>query len=94
VVHGREQTVGIRRQVNAHDIGALVGDNIEETGILVRETVVVLSPDGSCEENVERRNLLPPLNLEALLDPFAVLVHHAVDDVDERLIAVEQTVTS
>ena len=58
------------------------------------EAVVVLTPYGRCEENVERSNLLPPLYLETLLDPLAVLVNHGVDDVNERLVAVEQAVSS
>ena len=37
---------------------------------------------------------MPPLYLETLLDPLAVLVNHGVDDVNERLVAVEQAVSS
>lgn len=88
VVHGGEQTIGIRRKVDTHNIRALVGNNVEETRILVRKAIVVLTPDGSCEEDVERRDLLPPFDLETLLDPFAVLVDHTVNDVDERFVAV------
>jgi len=94
VVHSGKEAVGVRRQVDAHDIRALVCDNVKEARILVRKAVVVLSPDGGCEKDVERRDLLPPLDFETLLDPLAVLVHHAVDDVDERLVAVEETVSS
>lgn len=46
------------------------------------------------QQNVERSNLLSPLDFEALLNPFTVLVDHGVNDVDERLVAVEQTVSS
>ena len=45
VVHHRQQAVCIRRKVNAHDLGLLVHDVIDETGILVSETVVILAPD-------------------------------------------------
>lgn len=58
------------------------------------ETVVVLSPDRRGEENVERRHLSSPFNFVALFDPFAVLVDHGVDDVDEGLIAVEQPMST
>ena len=45
VVHHRQQAVGIRRKVNAHDLGLLVDDVVDETGILVGEAVVILPPD-------------------------------------------------
>ena len=94
VVHGREKAVGVGRQVNAHDVRALVRHDVKETRILVCKAIVVLSPDGRCEEDVEGCDLLPPLNLKTLLDPLAVLVDHAVNDVNERLVAVEQTMSS
>jgi hypothetical protein len=72
-VHTRKQTVAIRRKVDSDDLGTLVGDDVKETRILVCEAVVVLTPDDSSQENVERSNLGTPLNLETLLDPFAVL---------------------
>lgn len=41
----REQTVAIRRKVDADNFGALVRDDIKETRVLVSETIVVLTPD-------------------------------------------------
>jgi len=40
VIHHRQQTVGIRRKIDAHDIGLLVDDVVEEAGILMGEAVV------------------------------------------------------
>ena len=37
---------------------------------------------------------MTPFNLKTLLDPFAVLVHHGIDDVDERLVTVEKPVST
>jgi hypothetical protein len=45
VVHHRQQAVCVRRKVNTHDLGLLVHDVVDETGILVREAVVILAPD-------------------------------------------------
>ncbi len=45
VVHNRQQAVGIGRQVNPHDIGLLVDDVVDEAGVLMREAVVVMTPD-------------------------------------------------
>lgn len=42
VVHGGQHGVAIGRQVDPDDLGTLVGEHVEETGILVGETVVVL----------------------------------------------------
>jgi hypothetical protein len=58
------------------------------------EAVVVLSPNSRCEEDIQRCNFLPPLNFEAFLDPLAVLVDHGVDDVNEWLVAVKQTMAT
>ena len=94
VVHCGEQTVGVRWEVDAYNFRALVCDNVQEAGILMCEAVVILSPDCRCEENIERSNLLPPFDFEALLDPLAMLVDHGVDDVDEGLVAVQETMAT
>jgi hypothetical protein len=73
VVHDGQQAVGIRGKVDADDLGVLVGNDIEETRVLMRETVVVLAPDDGGQEDVEGGDLGTPLNLEALLEPLAVL---------------------
>jgi hypothetical protein len=94
VVHDRQETVAVRREVDADHLGALVGNDVEEARVLVGETVVVLSPDRGREQDVERGHLVAPLDLETLLDPLAVLVDHRVDDVDERLVAVEHAMAT
>ncbi len=58
----------------------------------MREAVVVLTPDQRRDQQVERRHLGAPGQLVALLQPLGVLVEHRVDDVDERLVAVDETV--
>ena len=45
VIHHRKKAIGIRRKVNPHDLGLLVHDIVDETGILVCEAVVILAPD-------------------------------------------------
>ena len=94
VVHCAEEAVCVGREVDADDFGGLVGDDVEEARVLVGEAVVVLSPDGRGEEYVERRDLLSPRDFLALFQPLAVLVDHAVDDVDERFVAVKHAVTT
>jgi hypothetical protein len=60
----------------------------------MRKPVVILSPNSRSEEDVEGGNLLSPLYFQALLNPLAVLVDHGIDDVDEGLVAVEETVSA
>jgi len=60
----------------------------------VSKAVVVLTPDGRGKKDVERCNRFSPRYFIALLEPLAVLIDHTVDDVNERLVAVEHTVTS
>ena len=60
----------------------------------MRETIVVLAPDSRCQEDIQGCNLLSPLDLQTLLNPFAVLIDHTVNDMDERFIAVEQAMSS
>jgi len=72
--HTRQKTVSVRREVDANDIRALVGHNIEEAGILVREAVVVLPPNHRRQQDVERGNLGTPFHLQTLLKPLAVLL--------------------
>lgn len=73
MVHAGEEAVAVGGEVDADDFGGFVGDYVEEARVLVREAVVVLSPDDGGEEDVEGGDLVAPLYLEALLEPFAVL---------------------
>src|SRR5215471_13684918 len=60
VVGNRQQRVDVRRQVNSHHFGALVKNHVQEPGVLMGKTVVVLPPDGGSNQDVQRRDLGPP----------------------------------
>ena len=53
VIHDGEQTVSVRRQIDAHDLGLLIHDVIDESGILMGETVVILTPDVRGEQVIQ-----------------------------------------
>ena len=72
----------------------LLQHEVDEAGILVREAVVVLPPDVRRQQDVERSDRPPPGDLPRDLQPLGVLVEHRIDDVDERLVAVEQAVAA
>ena len=84
--HG-QQRVGIRREIDPDDLGALVRDMIDETGVLVRETVVILPPNVRCQKIIQRRNRTPPGYIARRLQPFRVLIEHRVHDMNKALVA-------
>src|SRR5271157_4297056 len=53
VIGYRQEAVHIGRKVNPSDGRALVEDNVQEAGILVRETVVILAPNRGCDQEVQ-----------------------------------------
>ena len=87
-----EQRVGVRRQVDADDVGLLVEGDIDEARILMAEAVVFLMPDMARQQIIQRRDGPPPRNILARIQPFRMLVEHQIDDVNERLVAGEQAV--
>jgi hypothetical protein len=91
VGHGKER-VRIGRQVDTDDLGLLVNDVVDEARILMREAVVILPPHMRAEEVVERCDRAAPWDRARDLEPLRMLVEHRVDDVDERLVAVEEAV--
>ena len=60
VVEAGEQAVGIRGQVHAHHVCLLVGDVVQETGVLMGKAVVVLLPYIGGQNQVQRSDLLSP----------------------------------
>jgi hypothetical protein len=94
VVGDREQRVGVWRQVNAHDIGFLVGNMVDKARILMREAVVVLAPNVRCEQIVERGDGLAPGNRTRGFQPFRMLIEHGIDDVNEGFVAGKKTVAA
>src|SRR5215208_7025260 len=84
-----EQGVGVRRKVDAYDVGLLVGDEIDEARVLVAEAVVILLPDVRGQEIVERGDRSSPGQAARNLEPLGVLVEHGIYDVDEGFVAGE-----
>jgi len=90
MIDDRKEAVGVGRQIDPNDFGFLVGDVIDEAGILVGETVVILTPDVGGKEIVERSDGFAPGNGAGSLQPFGVLIEHGIDDVNERFVAGEK----
>ena len=65
----------------------LVEQQVDKAGVLVREAVVVLTPNMARQQNVEAADGGTPRNL-ALggLEPLAVLVDHGIDHVHKALV--------
>jgi len=45
VIENGEQAIGIGRKIHPDNIGFLVNDVIEEAGVLVGKTIMILLPD-------------------------------------------------
>ena len=69
VVGDAEETICVRRQVNADYTGAFVGDHVEEAGILMRETVVILTPDQRSDEDVDGGHGGAPVRIPFSISP-------------------------
>ena len=67
---------------------------VDEAGILVTESIVVLPPDVRSQEIVQRRNGPPPRDVARRLQPLRMLVEHRVYDVDKGLIAGEKAMAT
>jgi len=92
VVGDRQERIGVGREVDPDDLGLLVDHEVDEAGILMAESVVILTPDVRGEEIAERCDRPPPRNVARDIEPFRVLVEHRADEVDEGLVAREQPV--
>ena len=94
VIEDRQQAIGIGRQIHPNDVGFLVDHVIEESRVLVRETVVILLPDVGRQQIVQRRDFPAPGQFQRYLQPLGVLAEHRIDNTNEGLVAVEQPVAS
>src|SRR5471032_158784 len=75
MIHHAQQAVRIGRQVDAHDFGTLVRDDIEKTRVLVGETVVILTPYQRGNQQVHRWHRCAPVEFALrLFQPLGVLV--------------------
>src|SRR5262249_43936537 len=90
----RQQTIGVRRQIDADDFGLLVDHMVDESRILMAESVVILPPDVRGEQYVQRRNRSSPRDVTSHFQPLGMLIEHRVDDVNESLVAVEQAMAA
>ena len=92
VVHRADQRVGVRRQVDAHELRLEVEDAVDEARILVREAVVLLAPERRGLQVVQRGDRQAPGELARHLQELGELVHHARHDGEERLVGGEEAV--
>ena len=76
VIHYGEETVPVGWEIDAYDFGRFISDDVEKAWILVGEAVVILTPHGCGEEDVEGGHFGAPFDFEAFFKPFAMLVDH------------------
>ncbi|MPM37374.1 hypothetical protein SDC9_83985 [bioreactor metagenome] len=91
---GRQQAVGVRREIETHHVGLFVGHMIQKAGVLMGKAVVILLPHVGGKDIVEGRDIVPPGQLVADFQPLGVLGKHGVHDADKGLVAVEEAVAA
>ena len=94
VIEAGKQTVCIGGKIHTDNICLLVGNMIQETGILVRKSVVVLLPYIGGKNQVQGSDFLSPGKLVANLQPLCMLSTHGVYNTDECFIGSEEAMTT
>src|SRR5579859_104032 len=67
---------------------------IDESGILMGEAIMVLTPHMGTQQVIEGRDLDAPRQPRRHLEPFRMLVEHGIHDMNEGLVAIEETVSA
>ena len=89
-----QKTIRIRRQVHTDD-SWFFGNNVaEKSGVLMGETIVILSPDMTGEQNVKTWKIVSPADITACLHPLDMLIEHTGDDVNKSFIRVYQSMAT
>ena len=94
VVEAAQQTVGIRRQVQADNVCLLVGDVIQEAGILMGEAIVILLPYVGGQDQVQGSNALAPGQLAANLQPLSMLCSHRIYYSNKSFITCKESMST
>ena len=76
VIGDCEQTIRIWWLVDACDRTVLRENGIDQSWTLMAKTVMIVTPAGRGQENVERGNRLAPGQFDRLLQPLRVLDCH------------------
>ena len=90
MIKNRKQAVGIGRKINAHYIRFLIDNMVEETGILMCESVVILLPDMRGKQIIQRSNFSSPGQFQCNFQPFGMLAEHGINNTDESFITIEK----
>src|SRR5205085_802016 len=69
MVSDGQERIGIRRQIDANDLSFLVHDVVDESGVLMAEPVVVLTPDMRGQQIIQRGDGPPPGYVARNLEP-------------------------
>ena len=80
MVNGADRGIGIRWEIDSSKVSRKGDERPDKTGVLVRVTVVLLSPKGTSLNVSETGDVASPLGFESHLDKLGVLLDHSGDD--------------
>lgn len=83
VVNSADRRVGIRWEVDTSKMSGQRDEGSNKTGVLVRITVVLLSPKGTGLDVGETGNIATPRSLDRHLYELGVLLDHGSDNTEE-----------
>ena len=86
MVEDAEQAVGVRRIVHADDFTSARQGIVYISGCLVAESIVIVAPGMTRQQNIEGCQWPAPGKLAALLKPFGMLRSHRIDHLRECLV--------
>jgi len=94
MIRHRQQAVNVGWQIDSRNSRAFIYHHIEESGVLVREAVMVLTPDCRGDQQIQGGDLFAPGQVIADRQPFGMLIEHRVDHVNEGLVGGKEAVAS
>jgi len=80
VSNGREETIGIGREIDAFNARFQVENSADERGVLMTESVMFLTRPGTCFDIIETSHIFSPRGFMTDFDEFRVLNHHCMYD--------------
>src|SRR5580698_8978110 len=91
MIEDTQETVAVRRIVHADDFTPARQSIVDKACCLMAESIVIVTPCMTCEQNVQRCDRFAPWILLALLKPLGMLRHHGINNLRKCLVGRPHT---